>query len=93
MSDDVPNLKPHGILSWLPIVIAVVSPIVSVTAVVSQMPSRVEHNDVVMRLTRVEIEQARQSTASEAARAASERTEAKVERLSDQLSQQVTRRR
>jgi hypothetical protein len=97
VSDDVPNLRPHGMLSWLPIVIAVMSPVVSVTVVVSQLPTRAENNDVVLRLTRVEIEQARQSTASAASQAAAERTEAEVrrqlERLSEQLSQQPRRPR
>ncbi len=86
MSDEVPNLKAHGVLSWLPVLLAIASPIVSLTWLAAQYPSRAEHNELVLRMTRLEIEVARQGVNSESSRAATERTEVDLHELRTQVT-------
>lgn len=86
MSDAVPNLRPNPILSWVGLLLAVISPFGSLIWFAAKYPDRTEHNDVVLRLNRLEIESVRSSANTESSRAATERLEVEVRRLNDQLT-------
>lgn len=93
MTEGVPNLKPHGLLSWLPVIIAVLGPLLTLVWMASRYPERSEFNEFGLRLSRVEIEVAKQSVSGESTRAASERTEASVRRLEDKWQEAAVGRR
>ncbi len=96
MSADVPDLRGGSIKFWLPILLSMLWSGTTVVWFAAKYPDRTEHNDVVLRLNRLEIEMVRISTSAESSRASSERVEVKQQRFEDKLDaigQQVRRGR
>lgn len=89
MSDDVPDLRTGSFKFWLPIVMSVLWSGASMVWFAAKYPDRTEHNDVLLRLSRVELELVKTSSNSESSRASIERVESKQQRFEDKLDEAI----
>jgi hypothetical protein len=85
-AEDVPNLRPNVILSWLPVVLTVVGPLLTLVWMASKYPDRGEFNGAVKELHQLQLDMVRTSSDSASGRAGVERLEGRFQRIEDQIA-------